>query len=262
MKKSRPLLYLFIWFVLVLPAFRIVQSGITSRPAAFREYREGREELTFLAERENALFPDQFLSVESDWEYDRYDWKALWHVFRPYLDDSIKELDELDRNVPYKSSMSAGEFWAGVYTYVAEKNRTRIENIARGFLWYREKNRLSDRELLDLVVNFVQQIPYELPENEYGLYSPSMILERKGGDCDSKSLFAALLLEELGYDTALFYSRDYRHAMLGVNAPSTGVYKELDGSTYYFTEMTAPGWQIGDIPPDCSDPELWSVSRL
>lgn len=275
MKKKSGFFVIF-WFLILLPGLRIFLSDLFVREPDFRQYSETAEELGFVIEREQASFPDDFLATPSRWEGAAGQWRADWHVYEPYLSQSMEELDNLVISSPLTApgkggggkkkkgggQISSQDFWAQVYSFMGEKNSARVENISRAFLWYQEKNDLTDRELLNLVIQFVQQIPYELPENLYGLYTPTEILKLNAGDCDSKSVFAAILLRDLGYDVAIFYSSEYRHAMLGVNAAATGVYKEMNGRTYYFTEMTAPGWQIGDLPPDCSDPDFWYISQL
>lgn len=260
MRIKRPVLNI-LWVIFFLPGLLAMISEYSSPSARYREYSEGEEELRFLIDRENAEYPDQFIALESRWASREEQWKADWHIFEPYLEISLKELEEL--SIPStKKKMTPQYFWSQVYSKVAESNSDRVDNIGRAFLWFKERNDLSDRELLELVIRFIQEIPYEIPENDYGLYTPSEILYRNRGDCDSKSVFAAVLLDKLGYDTAIFYSSEYRHAMLGINVPSNGLYKEMDGKPYYFTEMTAKGWQIGDLPADCSDPDMWFISSL
>ncbi|MDA3940232.1 MAG: DNA/RNA non-specific endonuclease, partial [Spirochaetia bacterium] len=135
-------------------------------------------------------------------------------------------------------------------------------NLAYAFSWFQNKNELSDSTTLNIIIDFIQQIPYEIPENDYGIFTPTEVLYKNAGDCDSKSVLAAILLQDMGYDTVLYYSKEYKHVMLGINVPSTGEYKELNGKSYYITEMTSPGWQIGDISPDCADLRYWNIISL
>ena len=257
------------WFFILLPTIRTFISESKSQKLDFTHYIETEAELQFLIEREFADFPEQFYTIDSNWDSEQIIWKSQWHIFEPHLNHSVSEMDNLIIDIrsdgskkKKKSGVTADQYWAEVYRQLSSMNYERIENLSRAFFWFKEKNEMSDRELLEMLIDYIQQIPYEIPENKYGLYTPSEILYLNAGDCDSKSVFAGMLLQRLGYDVAIFYSNEYSHAMLGINVPSTGYYKELDGKNYYFTEMTATGWQIGEIPSDCSDPDNWYISSL
>ena len=272
-KKRIPFLTIFIllsWFVVVLPSVKLILSDLFLPSYEFSLFEETENELAELIRDERAVFPDEFIPLTSNWQSYNTDWTSNWHIYRPWLDISISELENLDsRSIASpggkksaKKKISHADFWAIVYKIIISNNETRLTNLAYAFNWFQEKNELSDRETLEIIIDFIQQIPYEIPDNYYGLYSPAEVLYRNAGDCDSKTLFAALILKQLGYYTALFYSSEYAHVMLGLNVPSTGEYIELNGRPYYFTEMTAPGWQIGDISPDCADLKYWHIVSM
>ena len=272
-KKRHPVLTIFIlfsWFMIFLPAVKLFLGEILSPSYEFNLFEETENELSNLIQKEQALFPKEFILRRSKWKSYHTNWTSNWYIYKPWLDTSILELKNLDERTisppagkkSSKSKISAHEFWGKVYNIVVSNNQERIENLAYAFSWFQERNELSDRETLEILIDYIQQIPYEIPDNYYGLYTPQEVLYRNAGDCDSKTVFASILLKHLGYDTVLFYSKEYAHAMLGVNAPSTGEYKELNGKRYYFTEMTAPEWQIGEISPDCADLKYWYIISI
>lgn len=272
-KKRHPILTIFIllfWFLIFLPSIKLFLGDYLSPSYEFNMFEETKNELTKLIQEENAVFPDEFIPLTSTWESYDTNWTSNWHIYKPWLDISISELENLDSRTitstggkkSAKNKTSHSDFWAVVYNIIVSNNKERLANLAYAFNWFQEKNELSDRETLEIIIDFIQQIPYEIPVNYYGLYSPAEVLYRNAGDCDSKTLFAVLILKQMGYDTALFYSNKYAHVMLGLNVPSTGEYIELDGRPYYFTEMTAPGWQIGDISPDCADLKYWYIVSM
>jgi hypothetical protein len=49
----------------------------------------------------------------------------------------------------------------------------------------------------------------------------------------------AIILERLGIDSILMVSRDYSHAMLGVDVPGAGIRFPLNGRSYLVAETTA-----------------------
>lgn len=258
-----------VWFFVMLPTYRLVLKDSLSGRNEFTEFLEDEGDIEFLVNREKAQFPDQFFLIESQWETGDELWRADWHLFEPYIVDSIEELDNMVTPFDEKGTkkgknqnISPERYWSRVYAEMSAPNFARVENLALAFLWFKEQNELSNYQLLSLIIDYIQQIPYELPKNTYGLYTPPEIAFINRGDCDSKSIFASVLLSHLGYDTAVFYSSEYRHAMLGINFPSSGYYKELNGKNYYFTEMTASGWEIGELPADCPDVDFWFISSI
>ena len=272
-KKRHPILTILMllsWFLIFLPSIKLFLGDYFSPSYEFNLFEETENELEELIRNEKAVFPDEFIPLISNWQSYDTDWTSNWHIYRTYLDISISELENLDsRSIASpsgkkstKSKISHADFWAVVYKIIISNNEDRLSNLAYAFSWFQEKNELSDRETLEIIIDFIQQIPYEIPDNYYGLYSPTEVLYLNAGDCDSKTLFAVLILKQLGYDTALFYSNKYAHVMLGLNVPSTGEYIELNGRPYYFTEMTAPGWQIGEISPDCDDLKYWYIVSI
>lgn len=101
---------------------------------------------------------------------------------------------------------------------------------------------------VSFVLSFVQQaITYEREEGEYPRY-PVETLADEAGDCEDYAILGAAILKHMGYEVALLFVPG--HAALGV-AGSEGVpgtYVEHNGLRYYYCEMTAEGWQIGEIP--------------
>jgi hypothetical protein len=117
---------------------------------------------------------------------------------------------------------------------------------------------LSTMELAALVVTFVQNIPYEIPKEEpFGVLPPALVVARRKGDCDSKSLLAHVILHSLGYDTMLLSSSAHHHSMLGIALPAPGTKITYSGRDYAFTEMTARGSPIGHINADLLRPNDW-----
>jgi len=269
-KKPKTVFLVFLlWFFILLPSIKVFLGNIIIKENQNRFFVETEENLSFLINNYNALFPDHFYEILSEWESSGNKWSSQWHLYKPYLEESIFEIDNMTvssfNGVSKKTKNNNLQyiyFWQQIYQGVIESNLSRMENIVLGFSWFQEQNNLSDRELLEIIIDFIQQIPYEIPQNKYGLFTPYQILYTNTGDCDSKSVFAALLLKRLGYDAAVLLSEKYHHAMLGINVPSTGNYIEQNGKKYYFTEMTTRGWQIGEISAGCSDKKFWYITSI
>ena len=98
----------------------------------------------------------------------------------------------------------------------------------------------TEHDMVQLIVAFVQSIPYELAaEQKY----PFETLYLNKGDCSDKSVLMCKLLTLEGYDACLFSYEKAEHMAVGVRIDSGDDY--FDGYTY--VEATAYN-PIGDIP--------------
>ena len=148
--------------------------------------------------------------------------------------------------------------WECIFDEVATANSAKVAPLAELFERRRAQATLDARELTEVVVTFIQQIPYRLPtEAPFGLLPPAIVAADGSGDCDSKSLLAAMILEDLGIDCVILYSQKLGHAALGVALPGTGQSFREGGTKYLYVEMTVPGWAIGTVPPEFNHPKLW-----
>jgi len=124
--------------------------------------------------------------------------------------------------------------------------------VARHFLRAMKQTDNDRAWLIRSIVMMVQEIPYELiPDNEsiIDLRSPMGVLLTNGGDCDSKSNTAALMLRLAGVETAVvsYKGSPAGHAVLGIAEPGlTGVSASLGGKSYVLVEATTVH-KIGDM---------------
>ena len=141
--------------------------------------------------------------------------------------------------------------------------------------WFRDvakKNDWSAYELAEQVIKCVQVIPYERPYNiihdksqaasSLDFFTPNEVAWYNKGDCDTKSMLIIIILRQLGYDAVLFFSSHYQHAMAGLSVNATGNSLKYQNKKYYFIESTYPGWKIGDLPPDFSGSNYWTVMPI
>jgi hypothetical protein len=102
---------------------------------------------------------------------------------------------------------------------------------------------LNDDEYLELVTNFIQQIPYD-PAAPLCPRSPSAVIRDGKGDCDEKSGLLLGLLSREGYDVALLLFAAQHHATAGIRIASTTTPSfrvfGLQGKNYVYVETTRP----------------------
>ena len=116
---------------------------------------------------------------------------------------------------------------------------------------------LSQSELVNYVLSFVQGIPYSTDINSTGQEDywrfPIETICDHTGDCEDKSFLFASITEALGYHTAIVLYDDPigNNGHMGVGVACNGVsgtYYDVGGIRYYYCETTDSGWKIGELP--------------
>jgi hypothetical protein len=120
---------------------------------------------------------------------------------------------------------------------------------------YRRMEGLNDDEYLELLVHFVQGIPYD-PHAPVCPRTPTGVILDGKGDCDEKSLLLLGLLEREGYAAAILLFPEKQHATAGIRIdiatqPSFRVF-DLRGRKYVYIETTRPTF-IGLYPDGFED---------
>ena len=132
-----------------------------------------------------------------------------------------------------------------------------------------QENALSVNEEAQYLLSFVQSLKYAEDNVTAGLGEyprfPVETLVDELGDCEDTSILLITIAEILGIDSALILIPDAfpdaGHAAVGLALDNiSGTYYELDGTEYFYSETTAVGWQIGEIPDmDSSTAILYTV---
>jgi hypothetical protein len=133
------------------------------------------------------------------------------------------------------------------------QNDESIAILAKDLQALGKKHRLSDDQIVDLTLAFVQTITYDDAKaknilaqtgSETILY-PYETLFEQAGVCSDKSLLATVLLREMGYGTAIFAYEQDNHMAIGIECPKDS---STYGSGYCYAETTSVGNKIGIIP--------------
>lgn len=176
-----------------------------------------------------------------------------------------------------------------IYSDFADHDGSLMSMVSAMFDSIRKAQNLNRLEFADLVVSCVQDIPYSLVLDQscdptlysdrvirdhlnrggdcigpvrFGLQSPIEFLGDLKGDCDTRTLFIYTLLDHFGYDCAILCSSAYRHSVLGVNLPVSGLYKPFQGKRYYLWETTSTSFPIGYLPKDFSNTKYWEFAII
>ena len=180
--------------------------------------------------------------------------------------DHIANLNARDLNIDprYKSDKVyfSKLMWHEIYRRIYWQAFDKFDMILKGFEEIFRIEKMNDRDKIYFIISFVQNIKYQRPGGQLDLLPPLGTLATKFGDCDTKALLLYIILEKAGVDCVMFWSFQYKHAMLGVAINARGNYKSQRGKNYYFVETTYPGWNIGDIDPEMNDLSMWYIDDL
>jgi len=184
----------------------------------------------------------------------------------------------------YRNSLSSKQYlyekyWGDIYGKVVEAGKEPIRFLKDSLEELAIEKELSRVEQANLVVSFVQDIPYSyvisktceevedeghpcLGETFLGILSPYEFIHTLYGDCDTRSILIYALLEEMGFDPMIVISKEYAHAMLAIHMPATGDHLTYQRKNYYFWETTGKNWPVGVLPPSSKNVDYWKVALV
>jgi hypothetical protein len=195
--------------------------------------------------------PDDIFQLEFTWEYSNIEWE--WDSEIP------KQLFQDMHNRP----RSRTEDYS---VYVTNDQDDYIFNaFADAIISKGEILGFTKIETVELVLLLVQSIPYSkdidtTSQEEYPRY-PIETLVDGTGDCEDHAILLAELVCALQYDAVLLeYPGDHMAVGIADSGDMFGYYYEHDGKKYFYTETTATGWKIGDVPPGYERPAyVWDL---
>jgi hypothetical protein len=136
-----------------------------------------------------------------------------------------------------------------------------VDRLMRGF------DNESDVNKINFAASFVQNLEYKKDSAtndsfEYPRYPVETLFNGDGGgDCEDKAILTAGILDQMGYDVALF--RLPNHMAVGVHLDENVSDYEYYTENYYFLETTTAGKPLGFIPnghKSRSDLEVYPIS--
>lgn len=180
-----------------------------------------------------------------------------------------------DMQVPRQYWISDEGYWGYIYQQLLEDNDEAVNYIADSLINLADERKLSRFARAQLMVAFVQDIPYVLITNKpceadytgpcraneaYGILSPYEFLYSLEGDCDTRSVLLYALLKRAGFRPIIVVSEEYAHAMIALDINTTGDYIEYKREKFYFWETTSHGWQPGMLPPSSGNKKYWNIA--
>jgi hypothetical protein len=182
------------------------------------------------------------------------------------------------------------EMYSFLYAKMVNLDQTKIDSVVAIFEDSVQNKKLSPIATAEMVVTFIQEIPYYLvhdrsckevlqnsgsaffkeyhrqkkpclSEVPFGVQSPFEFLHNLKGDCDTRSLLAFAILKKLNIPCSVWISQTYGHSILGVGLPvGVGMYKNVAGVKHYGVELTAKGYKLGAVSPSQNVTSNWEVA--
>jgi hypothetical protein len=150
--------------------------------------------------------------------------------------------------------------------YVEQGRCDEVDYLADQITSISKARGLTDYAEICLVLDLVQTIEYRLDDDprhpgqtrraDYWRFPLETIADR-AGDCEDSAILTVALLSSLGHRTCFFDLPG--HAAIGVAGlpETTGTYVTAsDGSWFYYTETTADGYAIGELPEEVQREDL------
>jgi len=146
-----------------------------------------------------------------------------------------------------------------VYKKLVARTHDDVMVLSKRFKQRATASKLDALHVAEIALAYVQTIPYEIPDEPFGLKPPPLVVTTKKGDCDSKSLLLYMMLNQLGIEAVMLSSKSHAHTMVGIPLPTQGTTFRWKSRKYAFAETTAKGAPLGYLPPDLASPNDWQV---
>ncbi|WP_025742358.1 hypothetical protein [Aquimarina pacifica] len=201
----------------------------------------------------------------------------------------IREKEYFSSKKEYASAVSfhQNHSWGELYQYLATTDTPRLDLILDELKKIKDTNSLNQFEFAEMVVTFIQDIPYAFvfseacksPENyektikialekcpsccigqvPFGIQNPVGFMGNLKGDCDTRTVIIYAILSYFNYDVAILNSDYYKHSVLGLNIPSKGKFIAQKGKRYYVWETTNKFFTIGTLPSNFDNINHWYI---
>ena len=243
---------------------------------------------------EPRLNPDQDTLAPPPWDY-LVDHEVQWDDFidndyiGKYTTSTLKfaESNRMHNAWAKVPQNKVSNFWGEIYDDMSNSDNPKLDSLVNYFQNERQAKGLNELEAAEMVVAFIQEIPYVLVHDETcektiagggfaaeyhaegreclaeivaGVQSPYEFLHNMKGDCDTRSLLGYTILSKMRIPCSIWVSQAYGHSIMGVALPAQSKnYKTVNGMRHFGVELTARGYRVGMMASDQTDMDNWTV---
>lgn len=215
-------------------------------------------------------------------------WKDNYgNDFNGKLSVRKKDYLQLKNHIETYKIKTSENFWGNLYQYIEQKDTPSLDLVMNTFTEILKSKKLNQMQFAEMVVTCIQDIPYSLvlqkeclaPEAyeddlkriltncpdccigniKYGIQNPVSFLQNLKGDCDTRTVLIYSILKYFKYDVAIANSTFYKHSIIAINLPSTGLHKIYNGKKYYLWETTAKYYELGKLSSNFNNVTHWNI---
>lgn len=164
----------------------------------------------------------------------------------------------------YQDSEMWIEAWQRYYRQVYKNAYSRLSKVAFNIYNKLIKNCNSenaDVEMAQKLLSWTQSFNYQRDFTSADFTPITAAITGTGSDCDSRAMLLACLLHHMNYDTCLFVSAEFSHALFGIVLDKAGAKINIDGRQFLLGETTAQV-DIGLVPASMSQTDKWIFVEL
>ncbi len=215
-------------------------------------------------------------------DYDGNEYQGV--IWTKVSDYRLSNINKSNLNISTNTNYGYDEMMVNLF----RNDRNRLDGVYPMFDSIQSKHNLSNVKFAELIVSFVQDIPYSVVltadcdpnlydqefikeylatadarcygNQKFGINTPVEFMTTMYGDCDTRTLLLYTILEHYNYDVALMSSEYYSHSILGVNIPVNGTAYYYQNQRYVLWETTSPNLSAGVLPDEISDLNYWRIS--
>lgn len=232
-----------------------------------------------------------FESKPNDYLIKRFrEWKDYdGKIFKGYY--TLKKSD-IDNASSFKKNLpltpTSNQTYDEIIFRLKNNDRTKLDGLYKLFDSIQGENKLSKVKFAQMIVSFVQDIPYVLileddcnpnlyndnftrrylssPNakcsgyQKYGINTPVEFLSTLEGDCDTRTLLIYTVLSHYNYDVAVMSSQFYSHSIIGINLSIEGTAYTYNNDKYVLWETTTANSKPGQISDQISNLNNWRIS--
>jgi hypothetical protein len=175
-----------------------------------------------------------------------------------------------------------------IISKLKENDNPKLHGVYHMFDSIQNANKLNSKQFAEMVVTFVQDIPYAIVLSDgcdpslyddrftrnflkhnkgncdgyqrFGINTPIEFMTQLKGDCDTRTLLLYTILSHYKYDVTVMSSEFYGHSILGINLPYNGTSFNYINKKYILWETTAFGSKPGMISNEISNTNYWRIS--
>jgi hypothetical protein len=202
------------------------------------------------------------------------------------------KLSDINKAHAFKNSLSINQNSINAYDQIVfnlkEFDKNKLDHVYPLFDSISKVNHLNKIKFAEMIVSFVQDIPYAIVldngcdasqysdqftrnyllshqgecdgDQRFGINTPVEFLASLKGDCDSRTLLIYTILSNYNYDVALMSSEFYGHSIIGINLPYDGTAYIYNNQRYVLWETTTPNAKPGEISNQISNLNNWRIS--